>query len=342
MNEITKHQGTELTDVFADEPFEDLGEGIRSALASLSINQNIFRIRHHKTYENLPAEQSRRIEIVIVKSAKAQSKAYWPGGFGGDTPPTCWSSNSLTPDAQVPSDQVQSKTCGVCPNNVFITAPNGMKQKACGDHKRLALVPAGDLRNEAYGGCMIFRVPAGSLGNLDKYANELKTFKINYFTQTTFIELTIDPQKNVTKLLFEGGRPLTLEEKIIIKELREDEKSGRIINEEILGYEEGATPPQPSEPPKAAAPIPQRHPSTSSGPVAPQPAKVIPHTPAVQQPIPQPTARPAQPTTINAAVAKPATPPPSQRTVITSPPEEESPGEMPDEMNELFGDLMNR
>ena len=351
-----------ISQVFADAPVDDLGEGIRTALAQLSINQNVFGINHHGTYEGLPPQQARQIEIVIVKSAKTQSKAFWQGGFtGGNAAPDCWSSNSLTPDAQVPTPV--SKACSVCINDAFVTGQNGLKNKPCGDHKRLAIVPAGDLENAAYGGPMIFRIPAGSLAALDKYGYELKKYGVPYYAYTTWVTLTIDPQKKVTKLVFEPGRPLTDEEATIIKELRDDEKSGRIVNEVLLGYSESDTdategaPPAPAAAvaPKTAAPVAPRQ----SAPVAP---RATPGQPTRSEQIATaaetrlaPVSQPAKPTTINAAMATPATPPPSQRTVVAPvqaelPPgtEEEVPeevmegGAIPNEMEEMFGDLMNR
>jgi hypothetical protein len=317
-----------VSKVFDSAPLEDLGEGIRTALAQLSINQNVFGVNHRGVYEQLPTDKLRTVEVVIVKSAKSQSKAFWPGGFtGGNKGPACWSSNSLTPDPQVPTPV--SKTCSTCPNDVFITSPNGMKQKPCGDHKRLAIVPADDITNETYGGCMIFRVPAGSLGALDKYGSELKKYGIPYYAYTTFITITIDPQKKVTKLLFEPGRPLTDEEALLVKELREDEKSGRIVNESI-GYEapdDEATPD--SRIPSKAAPVP------------PKVAIPTPPTPAAR---PVPPAPPTVKETISEAVSKPATPPPSQRTIVTEPivEEETSNDEAGENLDELFNDLVKR
>jgi len=338
-----------VSKVFADAPIEDLGEGIRSALGQLSILGNVFSIRYRGVSEELPPAQARQVEVVILKSAKTQSKAFWPGGYGGDNkPPTCWSSNSLTPDAQVPADQVQAKACGTCPNDAFVTASNGMKQKPCGDHKRLAIVPVEDLTNEAYGGAMIFRVPAGSLGALDKYGNELTKFGIPYYAYTTFITLTL--QNKVTKLTFDAGRPLNDDEALIIKELRADEKSGRIINEMDLEYETGEQA-EPTEPPKTAAPIVARPATTQQA--APQQARPVVHQRPAGQTVSEQKATRAEPAvsravgnTISGAVSKPAAPPVSQRQVETEVVGDEEVaeenGETPSEMEALFQDLMKR
>ena len=347
-----------VSKVFANSPVEDLGEGIRTALAQLSINQNVFGINHHGTYIGLPPQQARQIEIVIVKSAKTQSKAFWEGGFKGDSrPPNCFSSNSLTPDAQVATPV--SKTCATCINDAFITGENGLKQKPCGDHKRLAIVPASDMVNEAFGGPMIFRVPAGSLAALDKYGYELKKFGVPYYAYTTWVTLTIDPQKKVTKLVFEQGRPLTDDEAEIILAMREDEKSGRIVNEALVEYAADAVEGD-GAPPAAAVPVQQRKaPPPAAAPVAPRAATPGQPTRSEQkataaEPRLAPVSQPAKPTTINAAMATPAAPPPSQR-VVQAPVQEVEPeateaaeeelvveGAVPDEMSELFGDLMNR
>jgi hypothetical protein len=196
------------------------------------------------------------------------------------------------------------------------------------------------MENAAYGGPMIFRIPAGSLAALDKYGYELKKFGVPYYAYTTWVTLTLDQKVQTTKLLFEQGRPLTDDEARTILAMREDEKSGRIVNEVLLGYSENEDAPEPGAPPAAAAPVQQRQapkaPPAAAAPVQQRQAPVA------------PTAQPAKAAPINDAVSKPAAPPPSQRVVQTAPVEEaveevaEEGGDIPDDMDALFGDLMNR
>lgn len=350
-----------VSSVFADAEVDDLGEGIRAALAQLSINQNIFSIRVRGGYTDMPPDQLRQTEVVILRGAKTQSKTFWEGGYtpGSNRNPDCWSSNSLTPDPQVPVPQ--NNSCTTCKNNVFVTGQNGLKKKLCSDHKRLAIVPAGDVVNEALGGAMIFRCPAGSLGHLDTYAKELKGYGIPYYAYTTWLSLVIDPTKDTTKVQFSSGRPLTDEEAIIIKEMRDDERAMMIVNEALAGFEsDPVEEQQPAQPPQAAAPIqaaPQPRPPQAAPPIQQQ-SRPPQAAPPVQQRQPTPGVipggRPVVPgsgaSPIGTAVAAPAAPPPTQRVVQQAPQEEVATpaeeaaqqGAAPSEIDDMFGSLMNQ
>jgi hypothetical protein len=357
-----------VSSVFANEPMEDLSEGIRSALSTLSILGNVFGIRYRKLRYELDASLQRQIEVVILKGAKTTSKTFWDGPYtpNSDLPPDCWSSNGRVPDDSVEVKQAQS--CSMCPHDVFKTLPTGMKGKECTDGKRVAIVPALDMENDAFGGPMLLRVPAGSLGALEMYGKDFKKVGIPFYAYTTIISFV---PGTTTKLAFTPGRPITDEEALIIQKHRKDDRTSRIINEEIIPEDEAQTrtAPTASSPPPAAAAgavtAPTQAPSPARPMVQQQAAPIV--TPGVRtaeaiataaepmvavvtgSPLASPLAAKVQPvqsvqgtSAIGSALARPATPPPSQRTVNAPTQVEEvaDTASLPNEVDSLFNSLI--
>ena len=322
-----------ISTIFADQPVEDLSEGIRSALATISILGGTFAVRYRKVRTEL---RTREIEVVILKGARTTSKAFWEGGYdGSDRTPDCWSSTGKTPDQNVPT--LLDLLVLFAPNDVFTTQQNGMKSKPCGDGKRIAVVPAADIENDGYGGPMLLRIPAGSLGALELYGKDLKKLGAPFYAFTTIIRFA---DGVVTRLEFEPGKPLSDEQALIVLKHREDERTARIVNEELVpDTAEEAVAPTQQAPPAAAPPVANVRPVTPR--VAPQAA------PPAQPPAatggfavaskPSPAASTAQ-SPIGEALARPATPPPSQR-VVQAPIEQVEAAES--NVDDLFASIMN-
>jgi len=363
---------------FAKSTVEDLGEGIKAGICALSIAGNRFGINQRKTYTPLRPDQAMQIEVVILRGAKTQSKAYFGQAYDGSSRiPDCWSSDSIRPDTAV--ENKISAQCNGCPKDAWVTAPNGRRQKMCNDHKRVALVPADDMKNEAFGGALLFRVPAGSLANLNQYSDELMKMDIPYFAYTTIVTLEIGADR-VTRLTFAYGRPLTDEEADLIIAMREDQRVLSMVSDQIVpeeGETNGTTPPQKAaaveqkasvqQTPQRAAPANARPatPQNTSQSTVQQPRQLQQQATTTVTPLRQPTATPIRTTasqeTINQAVARPAAAPQTQRTVITpeqvarqEEPQEETmevqggeiegegtePSPIDDELDGMFGNLM--
>jgi hypothetical protein len=397
-------QQSKLLDKYVENYADDLGAGILPSFPVLSIRGGKWRVKY-RGEETLIADDRGYprpdIDVVIVMAPRHKSKAFYPEGFDENNPgvpPTCWSSDGKVPDAMVPEDQLQNDVCATCEQDKIGSAVTsaGKKTKACSDHKRVVVVPANDILNEAFGGPMLLRVPASSLKMLQGYGDYLKDNRALYFGCTTV--LTFDPDPSFPRVQFEYGRPLDDTEVQMVLEMRESEQVKRILNEEIAATdpstaeptieEEEATlesNPQPTvvqpqiaksnvQPMRVAPQAPQK----PVQPVQARPAATLqatPARPATAQPA-QAAARPATAgfggkpatagtaqtgkqtgafggtkttqaaSTINAAVSRPAAPPPSTRQVAKPTQKElfEEPpmdgGEVPDELDAEFGKLM--
>jgi hypothetical protein len=216
----------------------ELSAGIMSSMAVMSIRGKVWRVKYRKEEHNLTDQNGDprpSVEVVILKAAGNLSKIYYPNGYSEDSSeaPTCWSSNSLTPDANVPVEQRQSATCAACPHNVFGSrvTPNGKQAKACTDSKRLAVVPLHDLDNEIYGGPMLLRVPAASLGDIVNYDNKLRAIGFPYMAVGTRIGFDINAE--YPKITFNAIRPLNDAEARKVIELMKSPAVARIINESV-------------------------------------------------------------------------------------------------------------
>jgi hypothetical protein len=83
------------------------------------------------------------------------------------------------------------------------------------------VLPAGDLKNEQYGGPMLLRIPAASLADLSAYGAKLRANGVAYNTIVT--KVGFDPQAAYPKLTFSAVRALSGEElQIVAAQLSED------------------------------------------------------------------------------------------------------------------------
>ena len=134
------------------------------------------------------------IPVVILSAAKHLSKTYYDKKYveGSDEEPICRSANGERPDADATSPQ--SAQCKTCPHNAWGSraTDDGKKLKACQDHRRIAIVPGADVKNEAYRGAMLMRVPAGSLSKLAEYDRKLKMANAAYFGVVTRISFDLN------------------------------------------------------------------------------------------------------------------------------------------------------
>lgn len=254
-----------------------LGEGIRSSYAILSIKGGRWRLKYKKNETVLQAhnpntnrmEPIPSLEMVIIKANGFLNKQYYKGKYveGSNAPPDCYSLDGKLPSAAVKTPV--SSNCTMCPMNQFgsLIGDNGVKQKACRDTKKLAVVPLGDLRNEGFGGPMLFRVPPSALGDLSKMADALKARGFPY--NAVAVRFTFDLDAPHPKPQFNAIRALTDDEAEVVLELYNSDGTAAVLADNDIVTEVG----KPTEAPQNDALFEQ--PTVAVGPQAvSQPAPV--------------------------------------------------------------------
>ena len=229
----------------------DLASGISGGFGIISYRGKVWRTKFRGEETALMRDDGdgprNSIEVVIVKSAANLSKIYFAGGYkeGDSAPPDCFSTNGITPD---PAAAVkQSTTCAGCAKNAWgsrITEA-GKAGKACSDSKRLAVVPAADVRNDAMGGPMLLRIPAASLTDLATFGTEMSKQGFPY--NTYVVRMSFDPADAFPKFVFEAVRPLTADEQAVVLELADGPVVQRILVEAVETVQHTTPPPAQTE-----------------------------------------------------------------------------------------------
>jgi hypothetical protein len=219
---------------------DELSAGVTGGFAVIGYRGKIWRVKSQGnenmiTRDDVHGDGSQdpaaSIEVVIVKSSPVITKTYYIKGWedGSNSPPDCFSSNGIAPDANAPHKQ--NPICKTCKWDAFNSrSQEGSKGKACQDNRRIAVVPAKDFDNEALGGPMLLRVPPASLKELVNHAVKLDQKGLPYFGVVT--RVSFDPN-SIFKLLFTPVRVLTDDEFNKILMLRDDTRVVRILAETV-------------------------------------------------------------------------------------------------------------
>lgn len=218
MGEIAQFTGGKVPQKLADamqNDNDDLSAGIRGSYSVLSIKGSRWHIKANDEVITVTDPTSGdpvgSLRVVLLKASPNISKNFYEGGYedGSSEGPTCWSIDGVVPD---PGSAKISPACAACPNNQFGSriTDAGKKVKACGDSRRVAVIPEGDLANEVYGGPMLLRVPASSLTNLAAYGKKMKAKGFPYNTIVT--RCSFDTTASFPKVEFNATRPLTDDE----------------------------------------------------------------------------------------------------------------------------------
>lgn len=216
---------------------DDLASGISAGFGVVSYRGKVWRIKHRGEERDVMRPDgdgpANSLEFVVVKSAPVISKIFYEEGYqeGSSAPPDCWSTDGIRPDPASPKKQCS--TCAGCPQNAWGSkvTPAGKAGKACADSKRLAVVPLGDIANEAMGGPLLLRVPAASLQDLATYGKKMQGLGFPYFAIGT--RIAFDTKEAYPKFVFSAIRTLTDEEVAQVIALRDDPQVARILNEAV-------------------------------------------------------------------------------------------------------------
>lgn len=283
----------------------DLSGGVGGNYAIVSMRGAKWRIKHQGNevlVTDKNGEPRPSLEAVIIKSNKHLTKQFYENGYqeGDNSPPTCFSV-----DGKVPSSQVENPihtSCALCPKNAFgsriANRDDGTvsKAKACADNRKLAIVPLHDLRNEAFGGPMLFRVPASALKDLAQFGQLMQSRGFPY--SAVAVRIGFDTEVSHPKPTFRAIRPLKSDEAAIIMELMNSDLTERVLadyNADVAPRD--MVPPAADEafeePPKAEVTPP---PPAVVKVAQPKPAlKAVPTTaqPKAPAPAPKPAVKPA-------------------------------------------------
>lgn len=206
---------SELADIFDPDKDEAFVDGISSGFAVMSFRGSKWRVKHggeEHPVLNDDGEPRPSIQVVLLGANDKVSKIWYAADYteGDAGAPDCMSINGVTPDEGVPSPQADK--CAMCQHNQWGSkiTPAGKKAKACQDNKRLAIVPVEDLKNEAFGGPVLLRVPAASLQELKLYHGKVKSS--NRSLNSIVTQIGFDINAAYPRLVFKPVRPLEEDE----------------------------------------------------------------------------------------------------------------------------------
>jgi hypothetical protein len=219
VNELNLFQGAVLPAVFAQRSAaldKALGGGLDGGINRISIKGSRFRLQQGgQEVAVLPQDT---LDVVIVGASPSVARTYYMGKYTGDdkVPPTCWSSNGKTPDAEV--EVKQAVNCEGCKQNIkgSKTSDDGALTRACAFKKRIAVVAPSDL-NEG-GKPVVYAFDVNSISmfgegepnqnrfTLQGYAKFLKQVRPQFPngipTIAVVTRLTFDTNSSVPKLFF--------------------------------------------------------------------------------------------------------------------------------------------
>ncbi len=227
--------GAVSTRFAASQQQDDLSSGIQSSFGLIGYKGKVWSIRHRGAETPLMREDGDgprgSIEVVILKASTQVSKIWYENGYveGSNAAPDCFSNNGVTPDPTAAKKQCTS--CAVCPHNQWGSrvTPAGKQGKSCSDSKRLAVVPNGDINNDAFGGPMLLRVPAASLQDLAAFGQKMQQMGYPYYSIVT--KIGFDAAESFPKFTFSALRPLADNEADLVLSMRDGHQVNRILSD---------------------------------------------------------------------------------------------------------------
>ena len=176
----------------------------------ISIKGNKFRL--FVDGEQVSVSKEDHLNVVVVNAA-AISRTYYEGTYdpNNTSAPTCWSTDTRAPSADVPAEQKKASRCADCPMNVKGSGQGD--SRACRYNQRLAITLEGK-PDEVYQ----LQLPATSLFGdgkngkmpMQAYAKFLDAHNTPIIAVMT--QMTLDENSETPKLFFKPVRSLTEEE----------------------------------------------------------------------------------------------------------------------------------
>jgi len=273
--------------------FTDNVTAASSTSKRISIRNNVFR--YMVNGKEITKTDNRHLDVVIVNASPVH-RVFFSQGYNPNVkaePPKCWTSNSINPDPTVPNPQASS--CASCPQNIKGSGQNGTK--ACRFSRRIAVVLADDLEGDVFQ----ITLPSQSIfgnGNdtrrpLGEYADHLKAFGSGLMSVVS--RMSFDPDSSSTKVGFRAIAELTDEQYEICQRQHATEASTRAITLTVASEREDGDSPDEFAPRSTpqnvqASPLPKFEPEAKPV-VTEAPAQAT-----VEDEVPEPQVRAAQPT----------------------------------------------
>ena len=190
--------------------------------------------------EEIYVSEDRTLDVILVNAAPV-SRQYYEGAYDPKAtavPPTCWSSNTQTPDPSVPQDQRQSDKCMTCPQNIKGSGQGD--SRSCRFSQRVAVLLDGDIeKKEVYQ----LQLPAtsvfgdgkdGKMG-LQAYGKFLAANNVHAISVVT--RMKFDVASEQPKLSFNAVRPLDQEELDIALEMRDSAEAKEAITMTVGAFD---------------------------------------------------------------------------------------------------------
>jgi len=209
------------------------------------------------------------VDLVLLQAAVPISKIFYSQyEEGAAKAPECFSNTGIVPHPS--STAKQHTNCADCPQNKWgsrITTA-GKPGKACRDSKRVAVSPLGDIRNEAFGGPMLLRVPADSLKEFANYAKQMRSMGYPYYAVGT--KISFDPNEAYPKLVLTPLPPLNDAQADAVMELRDGFQVKEILSEgtDVVHVVQQIAPAPAPAAPQIAAPVTPQVTEPTPAPVA--------------------------------------------------------------------------
>jgi hypothetical protein len=158
--------------------------------------------------------EERSMKIILINAAPV-SRMFFEGTYvkGAKTKPTCWSSDTQSPDKAVPEDQRQAKFCKDCKQHIKGSGQGDTR--ACRFQQRIAVALDGELHKEAVyqitlPSTSVFGDAEGKKMPLQAYGRHLKAYNTPAISIVT--EMRFDIDSATPKLVFSPVRALEEDE----------------------------------------------------------------------------------------------------------------------------------
>ena len=204
--------------------------------------------------------EERSMKVILINAAPV-SRMFFEGTYvkGAKTKPTCWSSDTQTPDKAVPEDQRQAKFCKDCKQHIKGSGQGDTR--ACRFQQRIAVALDGELHKEA-----VYQITlpstsvfgdaegGGKKMPLQAYGRHLKAYNTPAISIVT--EMRFDIDSATPKLVFSPVRALEEDELATAVKLQSHPDTIKAITMNVSQMDGVIPAPKSALPMEAPAPAP--------------------------------------------------------------------------------------